>query len=76
MSNRAAFITAAKVTPFEVRDIEIPSAGQNQVVIKNHAVAINPVDCKSVLLSLRETASLTCDREDSGIWYCSLERSE
>jgi NADPH:quinone reductase-like Zn-dependent oxidoreductase len=51
MSNKAAFITAAKANPLEVRDAEMPKAGENEVIIKNHAVAINPVDCSSPLPS-------------------------
>ena len=47
MSNKAAFITAAKANPLEVRDAEMPKAGENEVIIKNHAVAVNPVDCAS-----------------------------
>ncbi|KAF2112553.1 oxidoreductase-like protein [Lophiotrema nucula] len=46
MSNKAAWITAAKAHPFEVKEAPMPKAGANEVVIKNHAVAINPVDWK------------------------------
>ncbi|KAF2751102.1 GroES-like protein [Sporormia fimetaria CBS 119925] len=43
--NRAAFIYEPK-TPFRVEDTPVPTAGPNEVVIKNYAVAINPVDAK------------------------------
>ncbi|KAF2714687.1 GroES-like protein [Pleomassaria siparia CBS 279.74] len=46
MSNKAAFITEAKANPLSVREAELPTAGPNQVVVKNHAIAINPVDWK------------------------------
>ncbi|KAF2875313.1 oxidoreductase-like protein [Massariosphaeria phaeospora] len=43
-SNKAAWITEKSAHPFQVKDAELPKAGQNEVVIKNHAVAVNPVD--------------------------------
>ncbi|PVH90796.1 GroES-like protein [Periconia macrospinosa] len=46
MSNQAAWITAAKAYPLEVKESPMPKAGAGEVVIKNHAVAINPVDWK------------------------------
>jgi NADPH:quinone reductase-like Zn-dependent oxidoreductase len=47
MSNKAAWITEAKARPFAVKEASMPQAGAGQVVIKNHAIAINPVDCKA-----------------------------
>ncbi|PVH94061.1 GroES-like protein [Periconia macrospinosa] len=46
MSNQAAWITAAKAYPLEVKESPMPKAGAGEVVIKNHAVAINPVDSR------------------------------
>jgi NADPH:quinone reductase-like Zn-dependent oxidoreductase len=44
MANNAAWIPEAKAQ-LEVREAPLPKAGEGEVVIKNHAVAINPVDC-------------------------------
>ncbi|KAF2001629.1 GroES-like protein [Amniculicola lignicola CBS 123094] len=46
MSNKAAWITAARTSPLEIKEAEMPKAGANEVVVKNHAAAINPVDWK------------------------------
>ena len=46
MSNQAAWITEAKAKPLQVKEAPLPKASPNEVVIKNHAVAVNPVDCK------------------------------
>lgn len=46
MSNKAAYITEAKANPLQVKDAPFPSAGKGEVVVKNQAVAVNPVDCK------------------------------
>ncbi|KAL9078716.1 MAG: hypothetical protein Q9157_002361 [Trypethelium eluteriae] len=43
-SNFAAWLTSAKARPFEVQAAPYVSPGPNEVVIKNMAVAINPVD--------------------------------
>ena len=44
MSNKAAWLTAAKVRPLEVDDAPMPTPEPHEVVIRNHATAINPVD--------------------------------
>ncbi|KYK53977.1 hypothetical protein DCS_05926 [Drechmeria coniospora] len=44
MTNAAAFLTAAKSNPFEVRASPTWTAGEGEVLVKNHVVAINPVD--------------------------------
>ncbi|KAF2816966.1 GroES-like protein [Mytilinidion resinicola] len=46
MSNKAAYLLAAKAHPFKVDDAPMPTPDAYEVVIKNHAVAINPVDWK------------------------------
>jgi NADPH:quinone reductase-like Zn-dependent oxidoreductase len=46
MSNQAAWITEPKGNPLQVKEAPMPKAGKDQVVIKNHAVAVNPVDWK------------------------------
>jgi NADPH:quinone reductase-like Zn-dependent oxidoreductase len=41
--NFAAYLTAPS-TPLEVRETPMPTAGLGEVVVKNAAVAINPLD--------------------------------
>ena len=43
-SNTAAWITAAKSKPFEVKDAPLWTPAENEILVQNHAVAINPVD--------------------------------
>lgn len=43
-SNSAAWITEAKKVPFEVKEAPLWTPKENEVLVKNHAVAINPVD--------------------------------
>ncbi|KAL8684541.1 MAG: hypothetical protein Q9218_008245 [Villophora microphyllina] len=43
-SNTAAYVTAPKAHPLEVRSAPYTSPGEHMVVVKNGAVAINPVD--------------------------------
>ena len=43
-SNTAAWITAPKSKPFEVKDAPLWTPAENEILINNHAVAINPVD--------------------------------
>lgn len=45
MSNQAAWIPEAK-GKLQVKEAPMPKAGKGEVVIKNHAVAVNPVDWK------------------------------
>jgi len=45
-SNSAAWITESKGKPLKVDSAPMPEPGPNDVVVKNHAVAINPVDWK------------------------------
>lgn len=44
MANQAAWLTAAKVTPFEITEASMPEPRAGEIVIRNHAAAINPVD--------------------------------
>ncbi|KAI9733835.1 MAG: hypothetical protein M1818_007102 [Claussenomyces sp. TS43310] len=43
-SNSAAWIPAAKVTPFEIKAAPLWTPVENEILLRNHAVAINPVD--------------------------------
>lgn len=45
MSNQAAWLDG-KAQPFRVADAPMPKAKPDHIVIKNHALAINPVDWK------------------------------
>ena len=45
-SNAAAWITAPKATPFEIKPAPLGVPKENQILVKNHAVAINPIDGK------------------------------
>ncbi|KAH8704868.1 chaperonin 10-like protein [Talaromyces proteolyticus] len=45
-SNHAAWLVAAKATPFEIKPAPYTPPGEGQVVIKTAAVAINPIDWK------------------------------
>jgi len=49
MSNKAAWITKSQGNPLEVRESKMPKAGRDEVVIKNHASAINQIDCGYLL---------------------------
>lgn len=44
MSNKAAWLTAAKARPFKVDDAPMPTPEPHEVVIRNYATAINPAD--------------------------------
>jgi NADPH:quinone reductase-like Zn-dependent oxidoreductase len=46
-SNTAAWLVAAKTTPLEVRDAPYTSPGENEIVVKNGAMAVNPGDYKT-----------------------------
>lgn len=43
-SNKAAWLRKAN-TPLEVGEAPMPTAGPNELVIRNNAIAINPLDC-------------------------------
>ena len=42
-SNEAAWLVA-KHSPLQVREAPYPEPGAGEIVVKNHAVAVNPVD--------------------------------
>jgi NADPH:quinone reductase-like Zn-dependent oxidoreductase len=42
--NKAAWLRKAN-TPLEVDEAPMPTAGLNELVIRNAAIAINPLDC-------------------------------
>jgi NADPH:quinone reductase-like Zn-dependent oxidoreductase len=43
-TNQAAWLTTAG-TPLKVDEAPMPTAGPGELVVKNAAVAINPLDC-------------------------------
>ena len=43
-SNSAAWLVAEKVKPLEIKDAPYTSPGDNEILVKNAAVAVNPVD--------------------------------
>ncbi|KAF2093050.1 oxidoreductase [Rhizodiscina lignyota] len=43
-SNKAAYLEKVHVSPFQVRDAPYTSPGPKEIVIRNRAVAINPID--------------------------------
>jgi NADPH:quinone reductase-like Zn-dependent oxidoreductase len=45
-ANKAAWLTEAKQNPLKVDHAPMPSPGPDEIVIKNKAVAVNPVDWK------------------------------
>ncbi|KAG4433088.1 hypothetical protein IFR05_011428 [Cadophora sp. M221] len=45
-TNHAAYLVEAKGHPLEVKEAPYPSAEPNTVVVRNYAIAINPVDWK------------------------------
>ena len=42
--NKAAWIPEAKAR-LVVKEAPMPMAGKGEVIVRNHAVAINPVEC-------------------------------
>ena len=45
MANKAAWLKNPKERPLQIDDAPMPTHGPDEVVIRNRAVAINPVDC-------------------------------
>jgi NADPH:quinone reductase-like Zn-dependent oxidoreductase len=44
MANNAAWLTAPKEKPLKIDDAPMPTPNADEIVIRNHAIAINPVD--------------------------------
>jgi NADPH:quinone reductase-like Zn-dependent oxidoreductase len=44
-SNTAAWLTEAKKNPLEVKEAPTRTPNENEILVKNHAVAVNPIDC-------------------------------
>lgn len=49
-SNSAAWLMAEKATPLEVKSAPYTSPGENEIVVRNGALALNPVDFARQLL--------------------------
>ena len=45
-TNSAAWLTEAKSVPFTIKSAPLASPGLSQILVKNHAIAINPIDGK------------------------------
>ena len=45
-SNQAAWINEKQGKPLKVDHANVPHPGDDEIIIKTHAVAINPVDWK------------------------------
>lgn len=45
-SNQAAWLEGKDAHPLAIRTADMPKPGPLEVVVKNHAVAINPLDWK------------------------------
>ena len=43
-SNQAAWLSSKSARPLEVKSAPYTPPGANEIVVKNHAVAINPLD--------------------------------
>lgn len=43
-TNQAAYLTGPKVKPFEVKDSPMPAPENDEIVIRNRAIGINPAD--------------------------------
>ena len=63
VSNKAAWLRKAN-TPLEVNEAPMPIAGPNELVVRNAAIAINPLDChmqKSGIFVQQWPATFGCD---------------
>ncbi|CEI38639.1 hypothetical protein FVEN_g4806 [Fusarium venenatum] len=63
--NKAAYLVAVN-TPLELRSAPYPEPQDDQVIVKNHAISLNPVDCAQQKLGtlfpwLKFPAILGCD---------------
>ena len=44
--NAAAFLDAEKAYPFVVREVPYPTPAPDRVIVRTHAIAINPADAR------------------------------
>lgn len=51
-SNTAAWITAPKARPFEIKPAPMGEPQDSEILIQNHAIAINPIDGKLQALAI------------------------
>ncbi|KAH8883178.1 zinc-binding oxidoreductase CipB [Thozetella sp. PMI_491] len=51
-SNTAAWLPSEKAYPFEVKAAPMGTPGENQILVKNHALAINPINFKLQALAI------------------------
>ncbi|KAL4726370.1 hypothetical protein ACLX1H_007051 [Fusarium chlamydosporum] len=63
--NRAAYLVAEKA-PLEIKPAPYPDPEEDEVIVKNHAISLNPVDCAQQRLGtvfpwLKFPAILGCD---------------
>lgn len=42
--NHTVFIRTPRQKPFEIIETEIPKPEENEIIIRNHAIAVNPID--------------------------------
>jgi NADPH:quinone reductase-like Zn-dependent oxidoreductase len=47
ISNTAAWLTAPKARPFEIKPAPVGVPSGSQILVRNHAIAINPADVKT-----------------------------
>jgi NADPH:quinone reductase-like Zn-dependent oxidoreductase len=45
-TNTAAWINTPKMKPLEIKEAPLGNPAENQILVKNHAIALNPIDCK------------------------------
>ena len=68
--NEAAWITSVGATPLVVKSAPYTSPKENEIIVKNGAVAINPVDW-----AIQAMGSLSFSQSEflSKLFYCSAE---
>lgn len=67
-SNKAAWLEAKDV-PLAIRDADMPKPAPLQVIVKNHAVAINPLDWKMQDGSYNEVLPMIIGTDIAGEIY-------